>query len=203
MQHSVRTLAQTSIILLLALPASADDRYSGVAVQNRQNLIDHEFGLAVGILPMDAFTKGLTVSGSYTLHFSEAWAWEIAQFFWSFHLETDLRDELRAAGNLKPTPFEVLNFFVTTNAVFKPVYWKGSALNRSLVYGEMLVLLGAGYAQWTRSDRPVVDAGVALRFFAGEWFSFRLDTRYLLFVSTDGGSVDHDVWIGLGTAVGF
>jgi outer membrane beta-barrel protein len=203
------TVSQAFRVLLLAAlltPASAlagdDGPYSAMAVQNRSHLVDHEFTLSVGVLPMDAFTKGLTVSGAYTLHFNENWAWEIAHFFWSFHLETDLDAELRAF-NLKATPFEVLDFFATSNIVFKPIYWKGSALNSGIVYGEMLLLMGAGYARWTRSHRPMVDAGMALRFFAGDTFSFRLDTRYLLFISADGGSVDQDVWIGLGTSVGF
>ncbi len=209
MTLSQATIALTSAaVLLTSLPALAQNdknnsgNYSAMAVQNRKHLADHELGVAIGVLPMDAFTKGLTVSGAYTLHFNETWAWEIGQFFWSFHVDTDLESELQAF-NLKPTPFEVLQFYATTNAVFKPIYWKGSALNSSLIYGEMLVLLGGGYARFSRSHRPVADAGVALRFYLGETFSLRMDVRYLLFIAADAGSVDHDLWIGLGSAISF
>ena len=54
----------------------------------------------------------MTASGSYTLHFNDLFAWEVAQFFYSFGVDTDLENEL-LAFDLKPTPFERVEQYVT------------------------------------------------------------------------------------------
>ena len=94
--------------LAVAVPARADDRgYDGVIVQNRDNFGHHELGLSLGLLPMDAFTKGFTVGASYTLRFDEVLGWEIAHVLHSFPLDSGLRDEL-LAFDLEPQTFEVV-----------------------------------------------------------------------------------------------
>jgi outer membrane beta-barrel protein len=177
--------------------------YSAMVVQNRKYDPTHEFSATLGLLPLDAFTKGLTLSGSYTLHFSQLVAWEIVQFSYSFPLDTDLKDELDAF-DLRPTPFEVLNYYATTNFVWKPLYWKGSWLNDSLIYGEMFLTVGGGYGWFTRSGRPGLDLGVGFRIFGSELLSFRLDTRYLMFFSDfEQFDIKDELWIGLGTSLSF
>ena len=152
----------------------------------------------VGVLPMDAFTKGITGSGAYTLHFNDVIAWEVAQFFYSFPTETELKDELRAF-DLKPTPFERIEQFVTSNVLFKPLYWKGAWLNQTLTYGEMYLAAGGGYGWLSRTERPVVDAGVGFRFYFGDLVSTRLDVRHLSFFND--ADVHNDIWVGLGVSL--
>ena len=72
---------------------------------------------------------------AHTLHFNDLFAWEVAQFFYSFGVDTDLENEL-LAFDLKPTPFERVEQYVTSNVLFKPLYWKGAWLNDALGYGE-------------------------------------------------------------------
>lgn len=180
-------------------------RYRALTVQQRKFSMTHEIGVQVGFLPLDAFQKGFTLSADYTFHFDELLAWEVAKFMYSFPMETELNDDLGAFG-LQPTPFEVVQYALTTNFVFKPLYFKGALLNSAMLYGEILLVLGGGYGWFTRSARPALDVGVALRLFASEVFSFRLDTRYLMFFAEDpGGGVDvhSELWIGLGTSVSF
>jgi outer membrane beta-barrel protein len=201
-------LKRFATVLLLATlclpsPAQAEDRgFSAMAVQNRHHVGTHEFGVGFGVLPMDAFTKGVTVNAAYTLHFTEALAWEVANFVYSFHADTDLKSDL-AAFELRPTPFEVLNYHLTTNIVFKPVYWKGALLNGALVRGEFFFVAGGGYGWFTRSGRPALDAGAGVRVYGSKHFSLRLDTRYLAFMHDQAGSIDvtHEIWIGLGVAL--
>lgn len=179
--------------------------YSSLVVQNRQFIQRHEITGAVGALPLDAFTKGLTVSAGYTLHFSELMAWEVAQFHYSFHLDTRLRGQLEAL-QIFPSPFEVLNYYVTSNAVFKPLYWKGSWLNDSLQHGELFLTVGGAYGWFTRSVRPGMSLGAGLRFFAGERVSFRFDLRYLLFPDDQflqDLSFKDEIAVGIGTSLGF
>ena len=94
-----------TLSILLPISAAAESVLPSLAVQNRRYTQTHEFSAFVGHLPMDAFTKGVTASGSYTLHFNDLFAWEVAQFFYSFDVDTDLENEL-LAFDLKPTPFE-------------------------------------------------------------------------------------------------
>lgn len=206
-------LAVSAVACCLVLPdsAAADEdgetsqMYASMAVQNRLYTQTGELSAFVGFLPMDAFTKGLTLSAAYTHHFSEHWAWEVAQFFYSFHIDTDLRDDLEAY-DLEPTPFEVVDYMVTSNAVFKPVYWKGSVFNDWLIYGEFLILAGGGYAKFTRSERIILDLGVGTRIYVTTLLSFRVDVRYhTYFEDTIFKDVkfDHELWTGFGTSISF
>lgn len=184
---------------------SSSRSYSSAVVQNRKYDPTHEFSLSAGVLPLDAFAKGITASGGYTLHFTPKVAWEVAHFYYSFHVETDLNDKL-AAFDVRPTPFELLEYFLTTNFVWKPLYWKGSWLNSGLAHGEFFLTAGGGYGWFTRSQRPGGNVGLGFRLWGAEWLSFRLDTRYLAFPSGLGGGefdVNDELWVGLGTSVSF
>ena len=193
-----RLTALFFVFLVAGGPAMAADSLPALAVQNRKYSDRHEFSGAVGLLPLDAFTKGVTFSGAYTLHFTDVLAWEVVQFFYSLPMETTLQDELRAF-DLQPTPFERVEQYVTTNFVFKPLYWKGAWLNENLSYGEYMLLLGGGYGWMTRTQRAVVDVGLATRIYASEMVSFRLDVRGLAFVSSD--DVQNELWLGLGISL--
>ncbi len=193
-----RLIALFFVLLFAAGPALAADSLPALAVQNRKYSDKHEFTGAVGLLPLDAFTKGVTFSGAYTLHFTDVLAWEVVQFFYSLPSETSLQDELRAF-DLQPTPFERVEQYVTTNFVFKPLYWKGAWLNENLSYGEYMLLLGGGYGWMTRTQRAVVDVGLATRIYASELVSFRLDVRGLSFINAD--DVQNELWLGLGISL--
>ncbi|MEO1273406.1 MAG: hypothetical protein AAFX99_35420, partial [Myxococcota bacterium] len=64
--------------------------YASVVVQNRKNLGTHELSVGFGVLALDAFTKGITASGSYTIHFNEIIGWEVAQFVYSFQFALEI-----------------------------------------------------------------------------------------------------------------
>ncbi len=179
--------------------------YSSVVVQNRKFNPDHEFTAFVGLLPLDAFTKGLTVGGAYTLHFTELVAWEVAQFNYSFHFDTDLKADLQAF-DVGPTPFEVLDYYASSNLIFKPVYWKGSLLNSGLIRGELYTVLGGAYGAFTRSNRGGVDVGGGVRLFSSELVSFRFDMRYFMFFNDtilEDFSFKDELAINIGTSLAF
>lgn len=200
-------MAVASTVVMTSSPTLAQDAdgYASMAVQNRRYDQTHELNLHVGVLPLDAFTKGLTVSASYTMHLSNLWGWEVVHGMYSFHLDTALKAELEQLA-VAPTPFEVLDWLVTTNLAFKPIYWKGSLLNRNVIHGEISFLLGGGFARFSRSSRAVIDVGMALRIFATELLSLRLDVRHHMFLQDipfTGGGLDHELWIGLALGLSF
>ncbi len=180
------------------------DSYAARAVQNRHYQGTHEITAFVGILPLDAFTKGVSFGGAYTLHLTDEIGWEVINYLYSVPFDTDLRDQLDPF-DLEPTPFEVLEHLITTNLVFKPIYWKGSLLGDSIVYGEIAFVAGGGVGWFTRSQRVVVDYGISLRLYLARWLSIRLDVRHDMFFSDsiDNLRLDHELWTAFGISVQF
>jgi outer membrane beta-barrel protein len=198
---AVMLVVAISIVPLSSYASQKDAReLKTLAVQNRQYSQTHEFGAWIGVLPLDAFTKGLTFSGSYTIHFNDILAWEVGQFTYSYGIDTDLKAELEDLA-VAPTPFETVEYFVTSSVVFKPVYGKMALLNRALIYGEIYFLAGAGYGWMTITNRPVVDVGAGVRVYAGKVVSFRVDLRDYMFITSD--DLHNELSISLGIALGF
>ncbi len=192
--------ARVSLVVVmfwfLPLTASAKDEGEGLstlAVQNRIHSMMHEFSASVGTLPIDAFTKGLTFSGAYTIHFNDLFAWEVGQFTYSYHIDTKLREDL-ADFDVQPTSFEIVNLYVTSNLIIKPLYGKLALLNRALIYGEIFFNVGAGWGRLSLTDRPIADFGAGIRLFAGKYVSFRIDLRDYMFITT--GDVQSELWLG-------
>jgi outer membrane beta-barrel protein len=181
------------------------DQYASMVVQNRTYSADHELSVFFGTLPLDAFTKGVTLSGSYTMHFSELWAWEVVHAYDSFHVDTSLKEDLAAFG-VAPTPFEVLRYHLSSNVVFKPIYWKGAWLNQKMVHGELLLVAGGGYGWFTRSQRASLDLGLGMRFYLSKSWWARLDVRHNVFFNDsvfEDLELHHELWAAAGVSLAF
>lgn len=173
-----------------------------LAVQNRQHSMKHEFSAFIGLLPLDAFKKGLTFTGAYSLHFSDAIAWEVGQFTYSQAIETELNDELENLPQPSaPTEFEVVKYFLTSNLVFKPLYGKLAVLNKALIFGEVYLVAGGGYGWMTITKRPVADFGAGTRIYVNSHFSLRIDVRDYMFISKD--DLQSELWVALGACLSF
>lgn len=190
-----RLLLPALAALLLGSPsalAQYDDEEVGgsaVVIQNRKFNMGHEFTLSAGILPLDAFYKGISGTARYTLHFDDFQAWEIAGGTYSFNLPTGLREQLRENFGVQPDAkgLEELIGFAETNYVLKPIYGKLSLFNRALVYNEIFLVAGLATALYNSGQYvflPGPSFGGGIRFFVADWFSIRLDMRhYVLFNS--------------------
>lgn len=204
--------------VLAATPALAqyDDEDVGgyaVVIQNRKFNMGHEFTLSAGVLPLDAFYKGLTGTFRYTLHFDDFQAWEIAGGTYSFNLETGLREQLRDNFGVQPDQkgLEQLDGFVETNYVLKPIYGKLSLFNRSLVYSEIFFNLGLAVAVFRGQDfifLPGPSFGAGIRFFVWDWLSIRLDLRdYVLFngvpILDPNGAIENVMSLNAGVSFNF
>jgi outer membrane beta-barrel protein len=203
----MRFLAAVMLVLAISIVpfnsyASQKDarELKTLAVQNRRYSHTHDFGAWIGVIPLDAFTKGLTFTGSYTIHFNDIFAWEVGQFTYSYGIDTDLKAELEDLA-VTPTPFETVKYFATSSFVFKPIYGKMALLNRALIYGEIYFLAGGGYGWMTITNRPVVDVGAGVRVYAGKVVSFRIDLRDYMFINTD--DLHNELSISVGIALGF
>lgn len=174
-----------------------------LAVQNRAHTQRHEYTFALGALPVDAFTKGYTATGAYTLHFSDLIAWEVVQFTYSLQVDTRLSEQLANLPQaIGPTPFEVVSYYGTSSFVFKPVYGKFAVLNRSLIHTEGYLVAGGGYGVLSITSRPAINLGAGLRVWTGSKVSFRLDVRNYSFLQAAFADWQNEVWIGLGASLG-
>jgi len=166
--------------LSFSAPAAAEEEEGlrALAVQPRHNHHWHELNLGFGVLPVNAFVKGLTVGGNYTVHFNHLFAWEIVRAFGVVaSLETALNDSLTDM-QLSPTPEEHPIWVATSSFVFTPFYGKLAVVNRALIFSEVFLIAGIGYGGLSNSQDVVVDAGLGARIYLGEYFSVRLDIRW-------------------------
>ncbi len=190
--------------MMLLIPAQASAALSfGIerprifSIQERPYRLDHEFELGVDILPLDAFYIGAAIGGSYTYHFSDFWAWEIASLNYSFNFDTPLEAELDERFGVKPVRGggERIRIYGTTSLVVKPLFGKLSLFNSSIIYSETFFTFGVGpFVHASNNGEntfvdPTLSAGVGIRLWTSDAFSMRLEVRdYIIFKNVFGGN---------------
>src|SRR5262245_7662989 len=155
-----RNRSWTSIALLVAAAAvypsrahaDDEDQAPTFAVQNRQFNLGHELNAAIGVLPINAFHKGITFGGGYTYHFSDLWAWEVGQFLYVRSLDTDLKKELMQNFQVQPTQIEQIEYFGGSALVLKPLYGKFAWFNKSVIHAELFVVAGGAVAKYKNPE---------------------------------------------------
>ncbi len=166
------------------------DRPRIFSIQERPYRLGHEFQLGVGVSPLDAFYVGAVLSGSYTFHFSDFWAWEIASINYSFNVDTPLEGNLFQDFGVLPARGggERINLFGTTSLIAKPLFGKLAVWNSSIVYAETFFSLGGGpfISATPTGENSFVDLatniGVGVRFWQSEALSVRFEIRdYVVF----------------------
>jgi outer membrane beta-barrel protein len=154
------------------------------SIQPRPYRLGHEFQLGLGVLPMDAFYVGGVLGASYTYHFSDFWAWEIANAGYSLNFDTSLREELRQDYNLEPVRGggDRIHLYATSSVVVKPLFGKLALFNSDVVHSETYFTAGGGLL--LKGDVPLftVVFGLGLRFWSSDVVSLRFDVKdYLMF----------------------
>ena len=182
--------------------AAAEEGGVAYAIQPRKFLLSHEFSFNVGVLPMDAFYKGVALGAAYTYHFGEAVAWEVAQFTYSVNVDTPLLGRLRNEFAVEPIPEPRLRYLGTTSLVLKPFFGKMAFSNRTILHLELFFVVGGGIAKPSSpAIHPTIDIGAGLRFFGWKHVSFRLDVRD--YMAIDGLDLIHYLCITIGVSPAF
>jgi outer membrane beta-barrel protein len=169
------------------------------AIQNRKYHLDQELNAMVAFLPWDAFYKAIAVGGSYTFHFSDTIAWEVARAAYCFDFDTDLKKQLENLST-KPTNFEEVNFYLTSDIFFSPIYFKGVWLNSQLIYGEVYGEIGGGAFWTTDGVRAAPNLGLGARLWLSRTFSLRFEVRDSVLIETSPVNV---LDINLGISLNF
>lgn len=160
------------------------------AIQDRAYRMQHELDLSVGVLPLDAFYKGLYAQVSYTAHFSDTFAWQVGRAAYTYAAKTGLREQLERDFGVLPTAFEEVQFFFGSDIIWKPFYGKLSVVNKWVVHGEVFLILGATLFKFTNAFRPGVNLGGGGRVFLSRNVSFRFDVTNNVVIPVGGGSTN-------------
>lgn len=169
------------------------------AVQNRLYRVEHEFQAGIGVLPVDAFSKGFTLGGGYAWHITDLWGVELRAAY-LLNFKTALRDKLENNFGEPPSKFAEIRLYGEVSALFKPIYGKLSFLNKTLVYGEIYLSASAIVARLNggsaTDDEPQGKGdrlgfggapGFGLRGYLNRYLSLRFDFRYMLLYSRGEG----------------
>ena len=175
-------------------PSEAYDLPKLVALQDRENYLKSEVSLSAGYLPSDSFNKGVIVGATYSYYFSDYMAWEVANFNYSFNIETSLKSDLvtNFPIEIKNVGFEgaldFIKFYATSNLVYTPFYNKSLLFNSTVVRGETSFVFGGGAVKFqTTGYKPIVDMGLYLRYFTTAATSLKFDFRTNLYYDSDLG----------------
>lgn len=170
------------IAALALLPASAFAQYEQLenpgsvsAVQERTFRMNHELDLGIGVLPLDAFYKGVGGQVSYTYHFTDSFAWQVGRGTYSYDLDTGLRTQLERDYGVSPTVFEQVEWMAGSDLVWSPFYGKLAVANQSVLHFSGFLSLGGSVLKMNVGFRPAVAIGAGARVFSTRWLSFRLD----------------------------
>ncbi len=167
------------------------------AIQNRKFRLEHELDLGMGILPADAFYKGVSFTGAYLWHISDLWAAEGRfSYLTPMLIKTELRDKLEKNFGEPPSKFAEIHMYGEAGVLFKPIYGKLSFLNKTLVYGELYLSLSAAVAKMVggkATDNEPQGKGTRIAFggapgfgmrgFLNRYMSLRFDFRYMMLYS--------------------
>lgn len=150
------------------------------AVQERMYRMNHELTLGVGVLPADAFYKGLTAGVGYTYHFSDSFAWQVGRGSYSYNLKTGLREQLERDFGVAPTANafqDEVQWMVGSDLMWSPFYGKLAFRNSKVLHFEAFLIGGGSVLKLNRTDgfRPAANVGIGLRLFSSNTVSFRLD----------------------------
>jgi outer membrane beta-barrel protein len=178
-------LLTLTLTLAGASSAFADDdldeeQVATYAVQSRLFRLGGELNVAAGLLPINAFNKGLTIGGSFTYHFSNAWAWEVINGSYVYkQLDTGLKTELLDNFDVQPTDIAAIDLMLSSSLVVKPFYGKLAVFNRRVIHAELSIPFGLTLGRYTnpQSYLPGPNLGLILRVYMSPHTSLRIDVR--------------------------
>ncbi len=168
------------LLVLLAAPAFAqveELKNPGrvLAVQDRYYRMNHEVTVGGGVLPFDAYYKGITAQLAYAYHFNDAVAWQVARGTYSYNLATTLRKELERDFGVLTSQTQDVQWMVGSDLLFSPIYGKAAFLNRFVYYSEIYLVLGATLMKTPDALRPAFNFGIGARVFTTDALSLRLE----------------------------
>lgn len=162
-----------------ATPEIAYELPKLVAVEPKAFNPHYDVTANFGILPIDAFYKGIAAGVSYTHSYNSAWQWEILNANINFKSDTNLKTDLIDVFQVRPAGIlDYISWYTTSNAIYTPIYSKNLLFNRELLYGSFSFVMGGGTVGFNSGDiAPMLGGGLILRAFHSATKSSKLDLR--------------------------
>lgn len=159
-------------------------------VQNRQYYLDHGLAFQLGYMPLNSFNKGINAGASYTYFLSDFVAWEVLNANYVLNQDTALKTDLKKTFitdiDDQKTELDFIQYMLTTNIIYTPLYNKSLLFNKTNVYGEISFVFGGGIANFDSAGAVgLVDLGTILRFFTAADKSLKFDIRVLIPLGTE------------------
>jgi hypothetical protein len=89
-----------------AQTAELENPGSVSAIQERPYRMAAEFALAVGVLPLDAFTKQIYGQVLFAYHFTDYFAWQVGRGAYGYNWSTGLKNQLEKDYAVLPTTID-------------------------------------------------------------------------------------------------
>jgi outer membrane beta-barrel protein len=156
-----------------------------VAVQQRPQALYRELSGHLSYLPMDHFSHYLVLGGSFTHYFNDYFGWEVVNANYAQDQSTGLEDALVGRYGAVPETFDIIEYFVTSNVVYTPLFMKHLFRQNQILWGDLSLIGGGGVTQLKeRGMTNVINFGGSVRFFTdGNWV-YKMDFRQMFFFSS-------------------
>lgn len=156
-----------------------------VAVQTRPDSLNQELSVHVSYLPMDHFNTYLVFGGSYSRYFSDYLGWEALNLNIAKDRNTGLDNELQQKYRARPDQSAKINYYITSSIIYTPLYMKHLFMGEKIIWGDVSFIGGGGVANLEdNGNQGMVDLGLAIRFFTADKWTYKLDLRQFLFLSS-------------------
>lgn len=156
-----------------------------VAVQRRPQSLYRELSAHLSYLPMDHFNHYLVVGGSFTHYFNDYLGWEVVNANYAQDQSTGLEDALVGRYGAAPETFDIIEYFVTSNIVYTPLFMKHLFRRDQILWGDLSLIGGGGVTQLKeRGTTNVINLGGAVRFFTESHWVYKMDFRQMFFFSS-------------------
>lgn len=174
------------------------------AVENKLFVPQKDLAVHIGVLPLDAFYKALTLGLSYTTQFQSYLGWEIINANAAFTQDTGLKKDLLENFSAKPQGIlEYPQYYLTTNLIYTPIYSKSLLFNKDVVHSETSFVLGGGMVAFNSGESaPMFGGGAIFRMYKSRKFSYKFDGR-LYYTSAAGKSSNFLLDLSIGLAFEF
>jgi outer membrane beta-barrel protein len=154
---------------------NARRRYRGVQERLFQKAGRHELSFMGGVYAADLLSSSYLIQGAYTFHVTEELGLE-ASFAWS-QADSEIVRIIETATGVElireAADVFIYQAHVLWSLAYGKVRWFGSAISRFDFY----LSLGGGVTDNQTARGLTFSGGIGFKFFAGEWFAFRIDVR--------------------------
>lgn len=171
-----------------------------VAVENKKFNPMKDITVQLGVLPLDAFYKAFSLGLSYTQSYTPYLAWEIFNAHVTSVTDTNLKTDLLSLQTQPKGLLDCVKYYVTSQAVYTPIYSKNLLFNKDVVYADWSFVAGLGLVGYGSGESAAMfGGGLMARFFGANQTSYKLDGR-LYYQTAPNKSSDLLLMLNIGMA---